>query len=92
VENSAIARREPFGDERVIRSLSGRTGMPAAEIRTLFSQEFARLQLSAKVRSYLPALTAANVRALLRSAGALTTEALSCERYAAVKKETDRLP
>jgi hypothetical protein len=92
VENSPIVRNEAFGDERAIRSLSGRTGMSPAEIRTLFSQELARLQLSAKVRSYLPALTAANVRALLRSAGALTTEARSYERYAAMEKETDRLP
>ena len=65
---SAIVRGALFGDERVIRSLSGRTGMSTAEIRILFSQEFARLKLGAKVLSYLPALTASNVRALLRSA------------------------
>ena len=57
-----------IGDERVIRSLSSRTGMPTADIRVLFSQEFARLKLGAKVLSYLPALTASSVRALLRSA------------------------
>ena len=67
--SAAIVREEPFGDERAIRSLSGRTGVSRAEIRTLFSQEFARLELNAKVRSYLPALTASNVRALLRDAG-----------------------
>jgi len=72
--SSSIVRDEPFGDERVISSLSGRTGMPPGEIRSLFSEEFARLQRGAKVRSYLLALTAANVRALLRSAGTLTTE------------------
>ena len=66
--SSAIVRDELFGNERVIHALSDRTGMPPAEIRTLFSQEFARLQLGAKVGSYLPALTASNVRALLRSA------------------------
>jgi hypothetical protein len=65
--SSASVRDEPFGDERVIRSLSGRSGIAPTEIRTLFSQEFARLQLGAKVRSFLPALTAANVRALLRA-------------------------
>ena len=65
--SSSIVRDEHFGDERVIRSLSGRTGIPPTEIRILFSQEFARLQLGAKVRSYLPALTAANVRARLRA-------------------------
>ena len=65
--SSPIVRAEPFGDERVIRSLSDRTGIPPTDIRILFSQEFARLQLGAKVRSYLPALTAANVRARLRA-------------------------
>jgi len=56
VVSSAIVRDALFGDERVIHSLSGRTGIPPAEIRILFSQEFARLQLGAKVRSFLPAL------------------------------------
>ena len=65
--SSSIVHAEPFGDERVIRSLSDRTGIPPTDIRILFSQEFARLQLGAKVRSYLPALTAANVRARLRA-------------------------
>jgi hypothetical protein len=72
--SSAIVRDEPFGDERVIRLLSGRSGISPTEIRTLFSQELARLQLGAKVRSYLPALTAANVRALLRSRARLPRE------------------
>ena len=61
-------RDECFGDERTIRSLSGRTGISRVEVRTLFSQEFARLELGARVRSYLPALTASSVRALLRHA------------------------
>lgn len=64
--SSAIVRDESFGDERAIRSLSDRTGASLAEIRALFSQELARLELDAKIRSYLPALTASNVRALLR--------------------------
>ena len=67
--SSAIVRDESFGEERAICSLSGRTGVPQGAIRILFSKEFARLELGAKVRSYLPALTAANVRAVLRSAG-----------------------
>ena len=71
VVSSAIVCDETLGDERAIRSLSGRTGVSRAEIRTLFSQEFARLELNAKVRSYLPALTASNVRALLREADAV---------------------
>ena len=66
--SSAVVRDALFGDERVIHSLSGRTGIAPAEIRTLFSEEFARLQLGAKVRSYLLALTESNVRAALRSA------------------------
>jgi hypothetical protein len=73
--SSSIVRDDSFGDERAIRSLSGRTGVPPAAIRILFSKEFARLELGAKVRSYLPALTAANVRALLRSAGKVATRA-----------------
>ena len=69
VVSSGTERDKPYGDEPAIRSLSGRTGVAPGAIRTLFSQEFARLELGAKVRSYLPALTAANVRALLRRGG-----------------------
>jgi ribosomal protein L34E len=47
-------------------SLCDRTGAPLAEVRSLFAQEFSRLELGAKVRSYLTVLTASNVRALLR--------------------------
>lgn len=72
--SSSIVRDEGFGDERVIRSLSSRTGVPPGAIRTLFARELARLEPGAKVRSYLPALTAASVRALLRSAGTLRRE------------------
>jgi hypothetical protein len=67
VVSSSFVHDEPFGDEQVIRSLSVRTGVSTAEVRTLFSQEFARLELGAKVLSYLPALTASNVRAMLQS-------------------------
>lgn len=73
--SSSIVRDEHFGDEWVIRSLSDRTGVPAGAIRILFSKELARLELGAKVRSYLPALTAANVRSLLRSAGTIAAGA-----------------
>lgn len=61
---SSIVCDDPSADERAIRSLSDRTGASVAEIRALFSQEFARLELGAKIRSYLPALTASNVRSL----------------------------
>jgi hypothetical protein len=52
--------------ERAMSSLSDRTGAPLAEVRRLFAQEFSRLELGAKVRSYLAVLTASSVRALLR--------------------------
>jgi hypothetical protein len=58
-------RDETYGDEQAIHSLSGRTGVAPGTIRMLFSQELARLELGAKVRSFLPALAAANVRARL---------------------------
>jgi hypothetical protein len=40
------------------------------EVRRLFTQEFLRLELGAKVRAYLSILTASNVRAMLRRKGA----------------------
>jgi hypothetical protein len=52
--------------ERAISSLRNRTGAPLSEVRSLFAQEFSRLELGAKVRSYLSVLTASNVRAMLR--------------------------
>jgi hypothetical protein len=53
-------------DERAIRSLLDRTDAPVAQVRSLFAQEFSRLELGAKVRSYLGVLTASNVRSMLR--------------------------
>jgi hypothetical protein len=58
--------KEAVRRERAIRSLRERTGAPVAEVRSLFAKEFARLELGAKVRSYLAVLTASNVRTLLR--------------------------
>jgi hypothetical protein len=58
--------KEAGRHERAMNSLSDRTGAPLAEVRNLFAQEFTRLELGAKVRSYLTILTAANVRAMLR--------------------------
>jgi hypothetical protein len=52
--------------ERAIRSLGNCTGAPLSEIRSLFAKEFSRLELGAKVRSYLSVLTASNVRTMLR--------------------------
>ena len=58
--------KETVRHERVISSLRNRTGAPLVEVRRLFAQEFSRLELRAKVRSYLSVLTASNVRNILR--------------------------
>ena len=58
--------QEALRHERAINSLRERTGAPLAEVRSLFAQEFSRLEPGAKVRSYLAVLTASNVRAMLR--------------------------
>jgi Protein of unknown function (DUF3562) len=58
--------KETVRHERAMSSLSHRTGTPLAEVRNLFAQEFTRLELGAKVRSYLTILTTSNVRAMLR--------------------------
>jgi hypothetical protein len=52
--------------EREIRSLSDGSGASLAQVRSLFSDEFARLKMGAKVGSYLGVLTASNVRGMLR--------------------------
>jgi hypothetical protein len=62
--------KEAARNESVIGSLRERTGAPLAVVRSLFAQEFSRLELGAKVRSYLSVLTASNVRAMLRRKGA----------------------
>jgi Protein of unknown function (DUF3562) len=61
---------EAVRHERAIASLCDRTGAPPTEVRSLFAHEFSRLELDAKVRSYLSVLTASNVRAMLRRKGA----------------------
>lgn len=60
------ADKEAVRHERAVASLCDRTGARPAEVRGLFAQEFSRLELDAKVRSYLAVLTASNVRAMLR--------------------------
>jgi Protein of unknown function (DUF3562) len=69
---SALPERdtEAVRHERAIRSLHDRTGAPLPEVRRLFAHEFSRLELGAKVRSYLSVLTVSNVRAMLRRKGA----------------------
>ena len=61
--------KEAVRHESAISSLRNRTGAPLAEVRSLFSQEFSRLEFGAKVRSYLSILTASNVRTMLRRKG-----------------------
>jgi ribosomal protein L34E len=60
------AGKDALRHERAVSLLCDRTGAPLVEVRRLFAQEFSRLELGAKVRSYLGVLTASNVRAMLR--------------------------
>jgi hypothetical protein len=60
---------EAVRHERAISSLSDGTGAPLARVRALFAQEFSRLELGAKVRSYLSVLATSKVRALLPRKG-----------------------
>jgi len=62
--------KEAVRHESAISSLRNRTGAPLAEGRSLFAQEFSRLELRAKVRSYLSVLTVCNVRTMFRRKGA----------------------
>ena len=52
--------------ERQIRSLSDSSNTPPAKVRALFNAELARLQMGAKVGSYLAVLTESSVRGMLR--------------------------
>lgn len=58
--------QEAASHERAIGWLRDRTGAPLAEVQRQFAREFARLELGARVRSYLSVLTVANVRATVR--------------------------
>jgi hypothetical protein len=64
------AGREAVRHDRAISLLCDRTGAPLAVVRSLFAHELSRLELGAKVRSYLAVLTASNVRAMLPRKGA----------------------
>jgi hypothetical protein len=63
--------KEAVRHERAISSLRESTGAPLVEVRRLFAQQFSRLELGAKVRSYPAVLTVSKVRAMLRRKGAL---------------------
>ena len=69
--------------ERAIRSLSDRSGASVAQVRTLFSDEFARLKVGARVGSYLGVLTASNVRGMLRRKARLASDLMTTEKTAA---------
>jgi hypothetical protein len=76
---------EAVRHERAITLLCNRTGAPLTEVRSLFAQEFSRLQLGANVRSYLSVLTASNVRAMLGRKGAQCPE-----KRPAGRRQSDR--
>jgi hypothetical protein len=57
---------ESAQQERVIGTLTDRTGVPLAEVRALYDGEFARLARGATVRKYLTLRATSNVLAMLR--------------------------
>ena len=72
-------------------SLSDGTGTPLAEVRSLFAQELAELELGAKVRSYLTVLTTSKVRATLRRNNSMVPKARRvAERPQRPDPEADR--
>jgi hypothetical protein len=58
------------GDEHTIRLLTQSTGASVDEVQALFARELKRLEVGARVRSYLTVLAVASVRVLLRRKGA----------------------
>ena len=57
---------QPGTYERQIRSLSDSSNTPPSKVRALFNAELARLQMGAKIGSYLAVLTESSVRGMLR--------------------------
>ncbi len=57
--------------EQAIASLVASTSVPTAEVRKLFEDERARLEMTARVRTHLLVLTTSNVRRMLRRAASL---------------------
>ena len=74
-------------------SLCDRTGARLAEVRSLFAQDFSKLELGAKVRSYLAVLTTSNVRAMSRRKGECCPGRQSCMTTVPIrsKRFTDAL-
>ena len=54
--------------ERVVIALAESMSHSADDVRQIFDREYARLESQAKIRTHLHALTASNVRAILRRA------------------------
>jgi hypothetical protein len=52
--------------ERLIATLAASTQRPLEEVRTIFAQEYTRLEAGAKVRTHLDALVVSSVRSKLR--------------------------
>jgi hypothetical protein len=66
---------EAARQERSIASLADRTAVSEENVRGLFVREYARLELNAKVRTYLQVLTTSNVRSMLRATRGSTPSA-----------------
>lgn len=66
-------RKDAARSERAISSLSERMGVAPSRVRSLFVDEFARLDRDATVREYLHVLAASHVEALLRKTAARTS-------------------
>ena len=66
---------DPVPHGRAIQSLCKLTGAEPAEVRDLFGSEFSRLEMGAKVGTYLTVLTESNVRATLRRKARLAAKA-----------------
>jgi hypothetical protein len=57
---------EAARQEQSITALADRSAVSEEKVRGLFTREYARLGLNAKVRTYLQVLTTSNVRSMLR--------------------------
>jgi hypothetical protein len=90
------ADKEAVRHERAVTSLCDRSGAPLAEVRSLFAQEYSRLELGAKVRSYLAVLAASKVHAMLRrKGGVVPTETTRRDQVAPIRggsRNRDGLP
>lgn len=68
---SVQTHSEAARHERAISAIAATGNASLEKIRSLFAEEFARLEKGAKVRTYLHALAVANVRAHVRETATL---------------------